>query len=111
MPVKIEIHDEVVTACLLGDIDHHTAKEMREEIDAAVQRSQPKALELNFKGVTFMDSSGIAVILKTDRLLRQTGGALALCGVPRQVRRVLDVAGLTNIVPVLENRAKECEQC
>ena len=44
-------------------------------------------------------------------ILRQTGGALALCGVPRQVRRVLDVAGLTNIVPVLEDRAKECEQC
>ena len=49
--------------------------------------------------------------LKTDRLLRQTGGALALSGVPGQVRRVLDVAGLTKIVPVLDDREKECEQC
>ena len=81
------------------------------EVEIAIDAALPRSLILDFAGVTFMDSSGIAVILKTDRLLRQTGGALALCGVPRQVRRVLDVAGLTNIVPVLEDRAKECEQC
>ena len=58
-----------------------------------------------------MDSSGSAGILKPERLLRQTGGALARSGVPGQVRRVLDVAGLTKIVPVLDDREKECEQC
>ena len=84
--MRIITHDDgrCLTLRLLGELDH-----------AAAQEVMP----------------GIEVILKTDRLLRQTGGALALCGVPRQVRRVLDVAGLTNIVPVLEDRAKECEQC
>ena len=82
---------------------------MVSNITGTVWKSRPPVSFMS--GLSFMDSSGIAVILKTDRLLRQTGGALALCGVPRQVRRVLDVAGLTNIVPVLEDRAKECEQC
>ena len=83
------------------------------DTDDAVKNTMPETImQASSKmGAAAAYSSGIAVILKTDRLLRQTGGALALCGVPRQVRRVLDVAGLTNIVPVLENRAKECEQC
>ena len=94
-----------------GEMDHHGARNALKEVEIAIDAALPRSLILDFAGVSFMDSSGIAVILKTDRLLRQTGGALALCGVPRQVRRVLDVAGLTNIVPVLEDRAKECEQC
>ena len=101
--MRIITHDDgrCLTLRLLGELDHAAAQEVMPGIEDAVEES----------GLSFMDSSGIAVILKTDRLLRQTGGALALCGVPRQVRRVLDVAGLTNIVPVLEDRAKECEQC
>ena len=96
---------------LLGELDHAAAQEVMPGIEDAVEEYLPRRCVLDLSGLSFMDSSGIAVILKTDRLLRQTGGALALCGVPRQVRRVLDVAGLTNIVPVLEDRAKECEQC
>ena len=49
-------------------------------IEDAVEEYLPRRCVLDLSGVSFMDSSGIAVILKTDRLLRQTGGALALCG-------------------------------
>ena len=93
------------------EFDHHNCRNLRYETDLLMAENYVSRIIFDFTRTRFMDSSGIAVILKTDRLLRQTGGALALCGVPRQVRRVLDVAGLTNIVPVLEDRAKECEQC
>ena len=49
-------------------------------IEDAVEEYLPRRCVLDLTGVSFMDSSGIAVILKTDRLLRQTGGVLALCG-------------------------------
>ena len=94
-----------------GELGHHEAAQCVEYLEKTMILYANEPIYLDLSGLTFMDSSGIAVILKTDRLLRQTGGALVLCGVPRQVRRVLDVAGLTNIVPVLEDRAKECEQC
>ena len=103
--------DGCLTILLKGELDHCAAQDAMQSIEELVEEYLPRRCVLDLSGLTFMDSSGIAVILKTDRLLRQTGGALALCGVPRQVRRVLDVAGLTNIVPVLEDRAKECEQC
>lgn len=111
--MRIITHDDgrCLTLRLVGELDHAAAQTVMPGIEDAVEEYLPRRCVLDLTGVSFMDSSGIAVILKTDRLLRQMGGALALSGVPGQVRRVLDVAGLTKIVPVLDDREKECEQC
>ena len=111
--MRIITHDDgrCLTLRLMGELDHAAAQTVMPGIEDAVEEYLPRRCVLNLTGVSFMDRSGIAVILKTERLLRQTGGALALSGVPGQVRRVLDVAGLTKIVPVLDDREKECEQC
>lgn len=111
--MRIITHDDgrCLTLRLVGELDHAAAQTVMPGIEDAVEEYLPRRCVLDMTGVSFMDSSGIAVILKTDRLLRQTGGVLALSGVPGQVRRVLDVAGLTKIVPVLDDREKECEQC
>ena len=111
--MRIITHDDgrCLTLRLVGELDHAAAQTVMPGIEDAVEEYLPRRCVLDLTGVSFMDSSGIAVILNTDRLLRQTGGALALSGVPGQVRRVLDVAGLTKIVPVLDDREKECEQC
>lgn len=111
--MRIITHDDgrCLTLRLMGELDHAAAQTVMPGIEDAVEEYLPRRCVLDLTGVSFMDSSGIAVILKTDRLLRQTGGVLALSGVPGQVRRVLDVAGLTKIVPVLDDREKECEQC
>lgn len=111
--MRIITHDDgrCLTLRLVGELDHAAAQTVMPGIEDAVEEYLPRRCVLDLTGVSFMDSSGIAVILKTDRLLRQTGGVLALSGVPGQVRRVLDVAGLTKIVPVLGDREKECEEC
>ena len=111
--MRIITHDDgrCLTLRLVGELDHAAAQTVMPGIEDAVEEYLPRRCVLDLTGVSFMDSSGSAVILKTDRLRRQTGGALALSGVPGQVRRVLDVAGLTKIVPVLDDREKECEQC
>ena len=111
--MRIITHDDgrCLTLRLVCEHDHSAAQTVKPGIEDAVEEYLPRRCVLDLTGVSFMDSSGIAVILKTDRLLRQTGGVLALSGVPGQVRRVLDVAGLTKIVPVLDDREKECEQC
>ena len=111
--MRIITHNDgrCLTLRLVGELDRAAAQTVMPGIEDAVEEYLPRRCVLDLTGVSFMDSSGIAVILKTDRLLRQTGGVLALSGVPGQVRRVLDVAGLTKIVPVLDDREKECEQC
>ena len=86
--MRIITHDDgrCLTLRLVGELDHAAAQTVMPGIEDAVEEYLPRRCVLDLTGVSFMDSSGIAVILKTDRLLRQTGGALALSGVPGQVR-------------------------
>ena len=82
MDIRARDTDRELLLEFSGEMDHHGARNALKEVEIAIDAALPRSLILDFAGVTFMDSSGIAVILKTDRLLRQTGGALALCGVP-----------------------------
>ena len=61
--VELKQEEHRLTALLSGELDHHAAKEMRETIDFAVREALPETLILYFTKVTFMDSSGIGLIL------------------------------------------------
>ena len=63
MPVTIQLENPCLTAVLDGEIDHHCARSLREEIDQAILDYEPHQLRLDFEKVTFMDSSGIGLIL------------------------------------------------
>ena len=69
MNVKTEINGTSVTAFLSGEIDHHNAPQIREAIDECVAFRQPNRLILDFGDVTFMDSSGIGLVMGRYRLI------------------------------------------
>ena len=98
MSVKIEVKDEVVIAYLSGDIDHHTAKPMREEIDAAADKNMPSLLVLDFKDVTFMDSSGIGIIIGRYKYLNHKGGKIYVRNTKSNIERILTISGMYKIV-------------
>ena len=60
-----------LAAYLSGEIDHHAAQSLRKEIDAQIDDRLPELLTLDFSGVTFMDSSGVGLILGPPH--RRTG--------------------------------------
>ena len=106
MAVKIEVKGEVVMACLSGDLDHHTAKPMREEIDQAVENNMPSLLVLDFKDVTFMDSSGIGLVMGRYRLLSKTGAELAITNPSPQIYKVMRLAGLERLAKIEKGSLK-----
>ncbi|MCM1579426.1 MAG: STAS domain-containing protein, partial [Ruminococcus sp.] len=63
MGVKIETADSSVKAYLDGELDHHAAGRIRDEIDLAVSSSSPETLVIDFGEVTFMDSSGLGLVM------------------------------------------------
>ena len=71
-------------------------------IESRIDISLPRECILDLQHVTFMDSSGIAVILKTLRLVNEAGGRLAVQNVPNQAMRVIDAAGIDRIVQITE---------
>ncbi|MGI5967167.1 MAG: STAS domain-containing protein [Anaerotruncus rubiinfantis] len=97
MSVQIDIADEILIARLIGDIDHHSAKEMRETIDEAVTRAQVRELDLDFKDVTFMDSSGIGLVMGRYKLMQELGGSVHLMNIASHLKKVMVLAGLDRL--------------
>lgn len=85
---------------LNGEIDHHGAKNALREVELAVDAALPRRLVLDFSGVTFMDSSGIALILRAQQRMQLLDGSLLVCNVPPQAKRVLDAAGIGRLVAI-----------
>ena len=94
MPVKTDYQNDTLTAQLQGDIDHHTAAAMREAIDRAAEGCLPKHLVLDFSGVSFMDSSGVGLVMGRYRLIRSMGGTLTVTGASPRIRAMMKLAGL-----------------
>lgn len=97
MPVRVEHGEKTITIKLSGEIDHHTAKNLREEIDRCAKTYSPTLLIMDFKGVEFMDSSGIGLVLGRYRLMQELEGSLRLVNMPTHLRKVMRVAGIENL--------------
>ena len=96
--VEIVNAGERVIAGIQGDIDHHTASDIRAEIDAVLENSTPRVLILDFGKVKFMDSSGIGLILGRMRVLDGFGGKLFVQNVTGHVEKIVKLAGLTGLI-------------
>ena len=106
MEINAKSMDRNLLLELSGEIDHHGARDAMRELELAVDAALPKKLVLDMTGVTFMDSSGIALILRAHRKMQLFGGSMMLCSVPPQAMRVLDAAGISRIVTIRQE-AKE----
>ena len=103
MAIEINVTGEVVTAYLSGELDHHTAKIMRETIDSAVELNMPSLLVLDFRDISFMDSSGIGLVMGRYRNLIKSGAQLHITGTPPHIYKMLKLAGIEKLAK-LESR-------
>ena len=97
MSVRLESTDGILRAVLSGEIDHHLAVGLRARIDDAILREKPNALLLDFSDVTFMDSSGIGLVMGRYRLMSEQGGETEITGASPQITKVMKLAGLDKL--------------
>lgn len=102
MDIKITTDEETVTAFIQGDIDHHTAKDIREQIDEYVQDKRPRLLNLDFSGVQFMDSSGIGLIMGRHRIMQLLKGSVKVVNIPEHLKRLIKISGLLSLGVIAE---------
>lgn len=100
MSLNIQSDDKTLTVYLDGEIDHHAAKGIREEIDGAIERVHPDTLTLDFRGVTFMDSSGIGLVMGRYRAMQQIGGTMSVQNASLHIRKVMRLAGLSKLARI-----------
>ena len=98
------LQDKQLTIALRGEIDHHSAKDIMRVVGNKIELYLPHVCVLDFREVTFMDSSGIAIVIHAIRRMRELRGVVRVENVPPQPMKVLKASGMERIV-VIEERS------
>ncbi len=107
MPAKITQDEDKLTVYLSGEIDHHSCVQIREQADTEIMKIHPKEVVLDFKDVTFMDSSGIGLVMGRYRLASSYGAVVTITEASAYLKRVMRIAGLDSIVNIKQTASKE----
>ena len=110
MQLELTREEGRLTAHLIGELDHHAAAPIRQEIDAAALSCRCTRLVLDLSRLTFMDSSGIGLIMGRYRLMTTEGGHLTLHNASPRVERMIHLAGLSRL-PIWNNTQERNDCC
>ena len=96
------LQDGTLTVALSGEIDHHGAKNYISAISAKIEADTPRVCVLDFQDVTFMDSSGIAVVINALRNVTRLAGVLQVRNIGDQPMKVFRASGVDKLVDIKE---------
>lgn len=98
MEVKLLGEKRAVLVVVNGELDHHSASEIKEKADLKMRSSNAVNVIFDFSGMTFMDSSGIGVIMGRYKKARSLGGRVIAFGVSAQNLRIMEMSGIDKII-------------
>ena len=102
--------DREMVLTISGEVDHHGAGEIMREMDRQVDAQLPRRLALDLSGVTFMDSSGVGMIIGRYKTMHARGGSVAACGLQPPIDRLFHLAGLHRIIAITETEGRETHE-
>jgi len=97
---EVEVRNNALVVRLAGEIDIKVADALRTELETSLDKSQAQHLVLNLDRVSFIDSSGLGVILGRYKRISSRGGRMAFVGLKPAVKRVLELSGVLRISEV-----------
>ncbi len=98
--VRQNLQDGILTIAVSGEIDHHNARTIRSQIDESLYYYRSKNVQLDLSDVTFMDSSGLGLILGRFTLARELGGELKIVDPSENVSKILELAGTGRLIQI-----------
>ena len=100
MKVNYNEKDKSLYLQITEEIDHHSSEKIRTRADFEIQKYIPRKLTVDFENVNFMDSAGIGLILGRYKMMNMFGGTMDITNVNPSVKKVLEMAGITKIIPI-----------
>ena len=101
MNINYDEKDKLLVFQITEEIDHHTSEKIRTRADFEIQKYIPRKLTFDFENVNFMDSAGIGLILGRYKMISMFGGSMDITNVNPSVKKVLEMAGITKIIPII----------
>ena len=99
--------DGVLEVRLGGEIDHHSAVNIRVALDEEISRFRPRKTVLDLGAIEFMDSSGLGLIMGRYSLMQKLGGTLSVKSPNERLMKIFDLAGLGRIIRIEEDGEEE----
>ena len=103
LQIELEHYRKALIVRLKGELDHHTAESVKNRMEEAIMRGNSSHIILSLKDLSFMDSSGLGVILGRYKLITAKGGKMVVCNVNPAVYRLFEMSGLFKILSIQEN--------
>ncbi|SHK04831.1 anti-anti-sigma regulatory factor, SpoIIAA [Hathewaya proteolytica DSM 3090] len=100
MELRFEKKQDVLIIRMYGELDHHTCEEVRNKLDDRIEREKVKKVILDFRAITFMDSSGIGVIIGRYKKINQSGGKICVAEATGTVEKVFMLSGMNKIIDI-----------
>ena len=101
--LKFDFNDGVLRVAIVGEINHHNAVFVRQEIDEKIQELSSKNLVLDLAEVSLMDSSGLGLVIGRYQLMKDLGGTLAIANPSAEHKKLFKLAGLNKLVKIVKN--------
>ncbi len=100
MEITLKEDEGRLSVLLAGELDHHNAGSVRSEIDAAIEKQRPEELIMDFGGISFMDSSGIGLVIGRCKLMKSIGGRVIVSNASMETKKVMKLAGLDMLTTI-----------
>ena len=100
----------MILARTSGEIDHHSAEKIKWVVEKEIKRTSAINVAFDFGCVTFMDSSGIGMLIGRFKTVTALGGGMIVFDANEQIQRLMDMSGLTRLVTVSETLQKGITQ-
>lgn len=105
MGYEIRKEGDTLIVKVFGEFDLHAADYARRDIDKYIKTQGVKFIIFDLGDLTFIDSSGLGVILGRYRKISESGGRVAISGTPPAILKVMEISGLTRLIPFFDDCA------
>lgn len=109
MPLSLWVDNQTLIVKIQGELDHHTAEEIRYEMDTELDNNRIKNILFDFSELKFMDSSGIGVLMGRYKRISQRNGRAGVYNINPQVRRIFEISGLLRIFKEFKSKEEALE--
>ena len=100
LQIDVEYKRQALIVRLSGELDHHSAQTVKATLEEAIERGRVHHIVLSLKDLSFMDSSGLGVILGRYKQISNRGGKMVVCDINQAVYRLFELSGMFKIIQV-----------
>ncbi len=103
MELYIKRKNKTLIVKIYGEIDHHTSQEIRRKIETALEEVGGRNIIFDFENVSFMDSSGIGMMIGRYKQLHSFGGRISIYKANEKIKEIIRLSGLLYLIPIFTN--------